>query len=74
MFTKCCFFHQVYLHILMLADMGDDEWEAEKKSRQTTGDKQFSKWEKIATLGEHLSLVLDACLRPSASAKRETPE
>lgn len=63
----------------MRAGMSDEDWEDEKRSRYTVGDRQFSKWEKIATLGKVLSLVLgkvlslvlDACLQPSASGKED---
>lgn len=57
--------------LTMRAGMSDEDWEDEKKSQYTVGDRQFSKWEKIATLGKVLSLVLDAGLPPSASGKED---
>ena len=40
------------------------EYEKKKTARLKTGDKQFTKWEKIATLGDALGLVLPACMKP----------
>ena len=42
--------------------LSDEEWQAQQEKTWASGDKQFAKFEKIATLGPLITLVLDACM------------
>ena len=44
------------------AGLTDDEWQEAKEAAWKIGDSQFAKFEKIATLGPLITLVLDACM------------
>ena len=47
----------------MTAGITDEDWEKKRSARVKSGDKMFSKWEKLATLADSLSLVAEACMR-----------
>ena len=45
------------------------EFEKRRIARLKKADKQFTKWEKIVTLGDALGLVLPACMKPVVQAE-----
>ena len=49
---------------LLFTDMDDDAWAKNRANAITISDRQFNKWEKLATLGRSLSLVMNACMQP----------
>lgn len=59
----CCFAHEGDYS----AGMDDDAWKKQKKQAKKQGDAQFNKYEKLATLGDHLTLAEDQCIKPPGS-------
>ena len=50
--------------IVITAGITEQEYNELRKAVFEKGKTQFRKWEKIATLGESLSVVMDACMKP----------